>query len=316
LVERDDESTSFRVPIVSVNRAAWYHLAYIDFDYPGISAYYSSLPYPDKPHLEDCRIHVSPLACVVKRRRLDSPADQAALHQPVNDSLPPEVQRLQRWVSRKSILIDGLHLSEPTDAALFDPLAPPTDILILLGWSVILSDPSRLASALGRELASYARDKEARPTISDGEKRARDELKRLELAVGEKSGGLMSAVEGAVEGVSVDTPLNILISMGVGAAETVAEHAVISRSQRRALHKIRNRLLGYALKREAIIRSESLPARLNTHTVKVQLRKDDGLQDPFIRAPYGRRWPSSIIDYSIDRASVTRSLHQLPLIKS
>src|SRR5260370_14623761 len=64
------------------------------------------------------------------------------------------------------------------------------------------------------ELASYAGGKEARPTISDEEKRARDELKRLELAVREKSGGLMSAVEGAVEGVSVDTPLNILMPMG------------------------------------------------------------------------------------------------------
>lgn len=315
LVERDDGSASLRMPIVSVNRAAWYHLACIDFDYPGISAYYSSLPYSDKPHLEDCRIHISSLACVVKRRRLDSRANQAALQEPVNDSLPPEMRRLQRWASRKSVLIDGLHLSEPTDAALFDPLAPPADILILLGWSVILSDASRLTPVLGKELASYARGKEAQPVVSDEEKRERDELKRLELAVREKSGALMSAVEGAVEGVSVDTPLNILMSMGVGAAETVAEHAVISRSQRIALHKVRSRLLGGALKHEATIRSESLPTKLSTQAVKVQLRKDERLQDPFIRAPYGRKWPGSIIDYSIDRASVARSLHQLPLIK-
>src|ERR1700722_598 len=126
------------MPLVSVDRAAWYHLADIDFDYPGISAYYSSLPYPDKPHLEGCRIHISSLACVVKRRRSDPRANQTARRVPINDFLPPEMRPRQRWALRrfrrwatKRMLIDGVHLPEPADAALFDPLAPPADILIL-----------------------------------------------------------------------------------------------------------------------------------------------------------------------------------------
>ena len=67
LVEHDAGSTFSPAPIISVDRAVWYRVTDIEFDYQGISAYYANLPYPDKPPLEDCHIHISALACVVKR---------------------------------------------------------------------------------------------------------------------------------------------------------------------------------------------------------------------------------------------------------
>src|SRR5260370_35279343 len=108
LVEHDAGSTFSPAPIISVDRAVWYRVTDIEFDYQGISAYYANLPYPDKPPLEDCHIHISALACVVKRGKRGPRSERAAPQAHVDSSLPPAIRRRRERFFRKNVLIDGV----------------------------------------------------------------------------------------------------------------------------------------------------------------------------------------------------------------
>jgi hypothetical protein len=314
LVEHDAGSTFSPAPIISVDRAVWYRVTDIEFDYQGISAYYANLPYPDKPPLEDCHIHISALACVVKRGKRGPRSRRAAPQEHVDSSLPPAIRRRRERFFRKNVLIDGVNCPEPSDAALYDPQAPSADVLLLLGFSIFLSDLSRLVHALETQLAAYACGKDACPPMSSREKQLREELKRWQRADHGEAAGLTGAVEGAVEGgapslISLDSPVNTLISIGFGAAD----HVVASRSKWRAHRKVRNGLLAFADEREAAIGADPPPISLSAHSVRVQLRGSKGLRNTMIRAPYGRKGLGSVVDRAIDQGHATRSFHQVSL---
>ena len=291
--------------IASVNRGVWYHVSGIDIDWTSISAYYDSLQYPNKPRLEDCRIHISPLACTINSQKFSFRPGLSAPEQSVGYPPPP----------RMELQLDGVHLLEPDDAALFDPLAPPADIVLFLGFSIMFKDPSRVISALERQLTAYARGREVWPQMSDEETRLRDELKRQALRARDKPPAVVGAVEGAVEEglpsiISLDSPMHILISIGVG----VAENALQSRSERKAFRKIRNKLIACIRTREASIRPGTPPASLSLNAIQFPTRKDDRLQAVCMRLPLGRRWPGgSALDYAVDKTIRQRSLHKLPL---
>jgi hypothetical protein len=302
---REDSPALSPMFIASVNRGVWYHVSGIDIDWARISAYYDSLQYPSKPRLEDCRIHISPLACIINSQKLSFSRGRSVPEQSVGYPPPPHME----------LQVDGVHLLEPDDTALFDPLAPPADIVLFLGFSIMLKDPSRVISALERQLAAYARGPEAWPQMSDEETRLRDELKRQALRARGNPPGVVKAVDGAIEEglssiISLDSPLHALISMGVG----VAEDALESSSERRAFRKLRNKLIACIRTREAAIRPETAPAPLSPNAIQFSIRKDDRLQGVCMRLPLGRRWPGgSAADYAVDKVIRKRSLHELPL---
>ncbi len=314
LRESDASYVSSTAPIISVDRAAWYHVASIDFDYNSILAYYSGLPYPGKPPLDNCHIHVSALACVAKRGKRGPRSRQAEPQEHAEDSLPPPLRRLRESFFRKHVLIDGVNCPNPSDAALYDPQAPPADVLLFLGFSISLRDPLRLVHALQKQLAAYARGKGACPPMSGPERQLREQLKRQAQEVLGDTAGLTGAAEGAFEGgapslISFERPENILISAVFGAAEHVAE----SSSKWRALHKVRNSLLVFADEREAALGTDSPPISLSPHSVRIEPRKGEGLRPTMIRAPYGRNGLGSSVDRAIDQGHMTRSLHGMPL---
>jgi hypothetical protein len=304
-IAREDSPALPPVFVASANRGIWYHATGIDIDYASISAYYDSLQYSGKPRLEDCRIHISPLACIINSKKFSFRRGRSAPEQSVGYPPPP----------RMELQVDSVHLLEPDDAALFDPMAPPADIVLFLGFSIMFKDPSRVISALERQLAAYARGKEAWPHMSDEEKQLRDELTRQALRARGKSSAVIGAVEGAVEEgvpsiISLDSPMHILISIGVG----VAEHALESSGERKAFRKLRNKLLTCIRTREAAIRPETPSASLSPNAIQFPIRKDDRVQAVCMRLPFGRRWPGgSTFDYAIDKTIRQRSLHQLPL---
>ena len=311
LGEIEDRSAPVPMPIISVSRALRYHVESIDFDYAELWAYYASLPYPDKPPLEGCRIHISALACLMSHRKGGLLPRGSGQQQ---NSGPPGAIRLRESYVRKRLFVDGIHLLEPEEAALFDPLAPPVDVLLFFGWSVFLNEPSRFAAALERQITAYARGRQAWLAVSGEEERMREKLKRQALELSEELGGLPGMVEGAAEEglpslISLDSPLHILISMGVG----ITEHVVTSRSERRQLRQTRNDLISCIVARGSAEGSELLPVKLNAGAVRVRLRRGDKLQDTSIRVPCGRKWPGSSLDYVIDRDNAARSLGKQPL---
>lgn len=313
LDECEDGSALVPMPIISVSRALRYHVESIDFDYAELWAYYASLPYPDKPALEDCRIHISALACLMRRRKGRSLPRGTGTRQQ-QDSGPPGAIRLRESYVRKRLFVDGIHLVEPEEAALFDPLAPRADVLLFFGWSVFLNEPSRFVAALERQIAAYARGRQAWLAVSREEERMREKLKGQALELSEELGGLAGTVEGAAEEgipslISLDSPLHILISVGVG----ISEHVVTSRSHRRQLRQTRNGLINCIVERGSAEGAELLPVSLNAAAVRVKLRRGDRLQDTSIRVPCGRKWPGSSLDHVIDRDNVARSLGKQPL---
>lgn len=318
LVGHEGSRTFPSIPIVSVDRAAWYRLTDIDFDYSAISAYYEDLPYSGKPRLEDCRIHISSLICVLSRQKGVPISWPASPKQSVGDSARPAVP-YERPVYRKYLInLDGLHLPEAEDAALFDPLAPSADILVFLGNSIHTNDLSRPTSVLESQLASYARGKEAWPLMSEDEARLREDLKHQILEVRREPGRVVDAAEGAIEEggpavlSSFDDPLLIPISMGVGAVQ----HLLMSSSKRRALRKVRNRLMTCICQRAAAINAGQVPTSLGMHAVTGQFRKDAHLNPVLIRSPYGRKLFFRSVDRGVDKESAARSFHKLPLLKA
>jgi hypothetical protein len=314
LVKYEERSGDGLAPVISVDRATWYQITDIEIDYQSISTYYESLPHPNKPRLADCRIHISGLACVVNRNKSSAPSSRVVAQESVDNLLPPMIQRRRQRFFRKHFLIDGVHFLEPSDARLFDPLAPSADILLLLGSSIFMNDLSRLVVALEKQLEAYALDKASWPPMSSKEKELRVELKRQEQVIRKDLGAPVDAVEGAVEeGVpsllSLGTPLSTLTSIGVGAASHIYE----SRSERSAFRKARNGLLACMEEREAITGTESPPVSLSAHAVKVQLRSGIGLRNTMLRAPYGSGPFRSWFDYAVDQAHMIRSLHRQPL---
>lgn len=313
LDESEDGSALAPRPVISASRALRYHVESIDFDYAGLRAYYASLPYPNKPPLEDCRIHISALACLMQRRKGGSFRRGTASRQQEEPG-PPGAIRLRESYVRKRLFVDGVHLVEPEEAALFDPLAPPADVLLFFGWSVFLNEPSRFVAALQRQIAAYARGRQPWLAVSREEEGMREKLKRQVLELREEPGVLVDAVEGAVEEgipslISLDSPLHILISMGVG----ITEHTMTSRSKRRQLRQTRNGLISCIVGRGSTEETELLPVSLNAGVVRVEPRRGDRLQDTSIRVPCGRKWPGSSLDYIIDRDNVARSLGKQPL---
>lgn len=112
---------------------------------------------------------------------------------------PARAIRLRESYVRKRLFVDGIHLLEPEEAALFDPLAPPVDVLLFFGWSVFLNEPSRFAAALERQITAYARGRQAWLAVSGEEERMREKLKRQALELSEELRGLPGMVEGAAE---------------------------------------------------------------------------------------------------------------------
>lgn len=313
LDESEGGSALVPMPIISVSRALRYHVESIDFDYAELWAHYARLPYADKPPLEDCRIHISALACLMKRRKV-GPLRKGTGSRQQQDSGPPGAIRLRESYVRKRLFLDGIHLVEPDEAALFDPLAPPADVLLFFGWSVFLNEPSRFVTALGRQIAAYALGSQAWLAVSREEERMREKLKRQALELSEELGGLAGTVEGAAEEgipsiISFDSPLHILISMGVG----ITEHVVTSRSERKELRQTRNGLVNCIVGRGLAEEAELPPVSLNADAVRVKLRRGDRLQDTSIRAPCGRKWLGSSLDHVIDRDNLARSLGKQPL---
>jgi hypothetical protein len=187
--------------------------------------------------------------------------------------------------------------------------------VLLFFWLVCISERALpLAAALERQITAYARGRQAWLAASGEEERMREKLKRQALELSEELGGLPGMVEGAAEEgipslVSLDSPLHILISIGVG----ITEHVVTSRSERRQLRQTRNDLINCIVARGSAEGSELLPVKLNTGAVRVRLRRGDKLQDTSIRVPCGRKWPGSSLDYVIDRDNAARSLGKQPL---
>lgn len=313
LDESEDGSALVPMPVISASRALRYHVENIEFDYAGLWAYYASLPYPDKPPLEDCRIHISALACLMQRRKGGGLSRAAASRQP-QDPGPPGARRLRESYGRKRLFVDGIYLVEPEEAALFDPLAPPADVLLFFGWSVFLNEPSRFVAALERQIAAYARGRQAWLAVSDEEERMREKLKHQVLELSKEPGLPVAAVEGAVEEgtlplILFDSPLHILISVGVG----ITDHVVTSRSKRRQLRQTRNGLINCIVRRGSTEETELLPVSLNAAVVRVEPRRGDRLQDTSIRFPCGRNGPGSALDYVIDQDNLARSLGKQPL---
>jgi hypothetical protein len=183
-----------------------------------------------------------------------------------------------------------------------------------LGWSVFLNEPSRFAAALETQITAYARGRQAGLALSRAEERPREKLKRQALELSQELGGPAGMAEGAAEEgipslVSLDSPLHILISMGVG----ITGHVVTSRSRRRQVRQTRNDLINCIVARGSAEGSELPPVALDAGVVKVTLRRGDRLQDTSIRVPCRRKWPGSSLDSVIDRDNVARSLGKDPL---
>ncbi len=229
---------TYDMPTISIDRAVWYHVSSIDVNYQDLAHLYESLAFPDKPHLDDCRIHISALAYVQRLPR----------------------QRGWSGVLPRYVPVVGVRLLEPGDSQLLDGQAPPADIMLFLGTSALKNDYSKMVPWLIQELVFYARGKSVYPAMTDDEARLRRALAARETAERQRIGGLAGIASNSIATMVSSTVLGVLAGgslgeVGRGIAEGVgfgeAEQAAETRDARNELFKLRRRVLSLAQAREA-----------------------------------------------------------------
>lgn len=278
-------SNASAIPVVSVDRAAWYHLDRIDLDFGAIAAFYEALPIDGKPALGDCRIHFSALGYVAKA---DEPLGAQQL-----DRCPRTMAPGSRFW-RKYSLIDGVHLLERSDSRLLDPVAPPADVLVFLGTAEYDGDYSRLTFPLGQQLTAYAHGPKAYAVMTAKERELRRKLEKRREHARQRAGtptdafsaamaaGLVTAATHAINlaaGTSLpDFGRDVASDAGSEAADTVIEEAQASREELRTIRKISD----YALSREGALKIGPPQQPLAAGAIRLSPRREKRLRAPIV----------------------------------
>lgn len=307
-------NASLAMANISVDRSVWYHVEDIDFDYSRVAEYYETLPFTNKPPLEDCKIHISAMGC------LDRVGSSLSNQQLARNPRQPPTSRFQK----KHVLIDGVHFLERRDAHLLDPLAPSADVLLFLGTSTYEYDYSRIVLSLGQQLAAYAMGKDAYPAMSETEEQLRSELEKreraalrnvhrgraIDMAANSVAAGLGAALIGAVDFISGGGQLAMY--GGTVAYDAVSEAVEAmwegAQDQRRRL-KVGRKVLDHALAREATIEVRPVKRILEHDAMRFSPRRGKHLRSPIVI------WSRPRL--SINHLNhVKRSLRRLPLTRS
>jgi hypothetical protein len=290
---------SLDLPTVSVDRAVWYHVSDLDVDFGAIAEFYGQLDLPAKPPLQACRIHISALAYYWPSK--DWPLSGAA-------------PKRGLWS------VDGIHLLAPEDTHLLDALAPPANILLLIGNCARSRDYTLVVRRLAFALLHYALGADAYPPMTEEEERLRTELAQREAQAREESGDPAALMAKGI-GVALQAGLGVVGShtlreaggafaegLGFGTVDQAAD----SKAERAELIAIRRKLLRLASVRD---QSAKLPESLGSMSIyegALQFRLQEGRR---LRPPIVSRFDRDAGRISVDMRHLQRGLAVMPLRK-
>lgn len=283
---------SLDAPAVSADRALWYHVSDLDFDFDAIADFYDQLALPAKPPLQDCRIHISSLA----------------YFWPVKDWPQSGVPRRGVWS------VDGVHLLVPEDACLFDALAPPANVLLLAGSAIRRGDFTPVVRHLAFGLMHYGLGTGAYPPMTDEETRLRRELARREKEVRERlgliGGGISVVLQAALGLLGSETLRQAGGAFAEGLGFSTADQAADARAERANLMEIGRKILKLARMRD---QSAKIPASLMEATMymdALQFRLREGRR---LRPAIVRRLDRDPGRISVEMRHLQRGLGVMPL---